>query len=755
MRNYLIILILAIAPCQLHAQTFLQGRVTDRQTHEPLENAVIRLGKERSVLTDAQGNFRLAIRHPEDSLLISYVGYKTICICAAQCCDDTACCTNGVCRRGMDLQLDRQDIDLRTVTITPAPHASFHTISQIDLRLRPVNSAQDLMRLVPGLFLGQHQGGGLAEHIFYRGFDADHGTDVNVSVDGVPVNLVSHIHGQGFADLHFLIPELVTQYDYGKGPYYAEYGDFTTAGYVAFRTADVLDRSEVKIEGGQFNTGRVMAKLNLLNAEAFRRGQSAYLAGEAAYTDGPFDRAQHLRRLNIFGKYNASMARTKLTVTFSAFESRWRSSGEIPQRAVEKGMIGQFGYIDSAQGGHTGRVTAIVKTRTELTRGWILENQAYYMHYYFTLHYDPTFFAEDSVHGDQLRQRERRDLAGYNSRLNKHSYFDGGGDLQTAIGVGAQANWIGLSALEHTVDRYIVLDTLQAGRPREYAVNGYIDENYHWGKWLVNGGLRLDWMSFRYRDYLNPPAAGRAKMIASPKLNISYTCSNNLQFYLKLGKGYHSNDARVVVMQRGLDVLPAAYGADLGVNWKPAPGLILNAALWTLSLQQEFVYDADEGTMEPGGKTLRRGVDLSLRYQLAPWLFGNLDINYCHARDLQAAKGEDYLPLAVPFSSTGGLEVKLRNGWNGALGCRYMADRPANADNSLVAKGYFITDLTANYTRRNWEAGVEIQNLLNTSWRETQFETEARMRGEAAPVDDISFTPGMPFFVKFKLGVFF
>jgi len=122
---------------------------------------------------------------------------------------------------------------------------------------------------------------------------------------------------------------------------------------------------------------------------------------------------------------------------------------------------------------------------------------------------------------------------------------------------------------------------------------------------------------------------------------------------------------------------------------------------------------------------------------------------------LQAAKGEDYLPLAVPFSSTGGVELKFRNGWNGALSYRYMIDRPANADNSLVARGYFVTDLTANYTRRKWEAGVEVQNLLNTTWREAQFETVSRMRGEAAPVDDISFTPGTPFFAKLKFGIFF
>ena len=164
------------------------------------------------------------------------------------------------------------------------------------------------------------------------------------------------LHGQGFADLHFLIPELVSKYEFGNGPYYAEHGDFTTAGYVNFKTYDVLDKSMVKLEGGRFNTGRVVAMVNLLSDKARQRGESGYIAGEAAYTDGPFDWAQHFNRLNLFGKYNMNInAKNRLKITLSAFRSGWRSSGEIPERAIEEGITGRFGYIDSAQGGTTSR----------------------------------------------------------------------------------------------------------------------------------------------------------------------------------------------------------------------------------------------------------------------------------------------------------------------------------------------------------------------------------------------------------------
>jgi hypothetical protein len=646
-------------------------------------------------------------------------------------------------------------MDMRALTITPCNNVCFHTLSRVDLNLRPVNSSQDLMRLVPGLFLGQHQGGGIAEHIFFRGFDADHGTDVNVSVDGMPLNLVSHIHGQGFSDLHFLIPELVAKYDYGKGPYYAEYGDFATAGYVGFRTYDVIDHSEIKVEGGAFNTARLMAKVNLLDNTA-PQGQSAYLAGEGAYTDGPFDQPQHFNRVNLFGKYNINLSpRTRLTATLSTFGSKWRSSGEIPERAVTEGLIGRFGYIDSAQGGLTGRTNAIVRLKTTLGDHLTLENQAYYSHYYFTLHYDPTFFADDSVNGDQLRQKETRDLAGYNTKLTHHAWFHDGSDLTSSVGLGAQMNWIRHSELSHTIHEDHVLQDIQLGNVQEGSLNAWIDENYHAGSWMINAGARLDYLHFDYADQLDAPQPGRGKPVASPKLNISYTVDPQLQFYVKTGKGFHSNDAKVVTGIRSLDILPAAYGSEAGINWKPIPRLFINAATWYIYLQQEFTYDADEGTFDPGDKTRRQGIDFSARYQFASWLYANFDINYCKARDMQAVKGQNYLPLAVPLSSTGGLDFKLPNGLGAALSYRYMKDRPANADNSLVAQGYFVTDLTANYTRHNYEIGFEIQNLFNTQWREAQYEIRSRMRNEPAPVDDISFTPGTPFFLKLKFGVFF
>ena len=727
-------------------QKIIRGKVIDKDTQSPIEFAAISIGANgRGTMTDHQGNFEIAVPKDSSSVYISIIGYHPQIVEIKK---DT---------RQLMISLEKGPVDLKEVVITPqSNNSTFHTISGIDLHLRPVNSAQDLMRLVPGLFLGEHHGGGIAEHIFMRGFDADHGTDVNVSVDDMPLNLVSHAHGQGFSDLHFLIPELVTSYEFGKGPYYANKGDFTTAGYVAYHTVDVLEKNTVKIEAGQFNTGRVMTMIDLLSNKAKKRGESAYLAGEAAYTDGPFDFPQHFSRINLFGKYNVNLSsKERLTFTVSTFTSKWRSSGAIPQRAVDEGLIGRFGYIDSLQDGNTNRTNVIARLTSSLSDKLSMENQVYYSRYHFDHHYDDTFFADDSVNGDRLKQHEDRDLFGYNGKLMHHTYFKNDADLSSSAGLGWQLNKIYNSELSHTDSKYIVLDYIQLGNIDEMVLNTYLDENLRMGKWLFNGGIRLDYFYFNYEDKLNPMMPAKNKVIASPKLNIEYTANPNIQIYLKTGKGFHSNDARVVIGNMGKEILPAAYGTDLGINWKPFDHLFINAALWYLYLQQEFVYDGDEGTLDPSDKTRREGIDFSARYQFTKWLFGVVDLNLSRARDIEAPKGSDYLPLSVPLCSTGGLDFKFANGFNGGISYRYMADRPANEDNSLVAQGYFVTDLTAYYTKRKFEIGFEIQNLFNTKWREEQYEVVSRLKNEPAPVDDINFTAGTPFFAKIKLSVFF
>ena len=247
-------------------------------------------------------------------------------------------------------------INLNEVVISPKINA-LHLITDIDIQSNPVNSSQDILRKVPGLFIGQHAGGGKAEQMFLRGFDIDHGTDINVTVDGLPVNMVSHAHGQGYADLHFVIPETIDKIDFGKGPYYENKGNFNTAGYVNFMTKRRLENSSIKLEIGQFDTYRLLGMFNLLE----NNNQNAYVATEFLATDGPFESPQNFNRINIFGKYTGIISNTdRVGITASYFTSKWDASGQIPQRAVDSGEISRFGAIDDTEGGNTSRINLLI-----------------------------------------------------------------------------------------------------------------------------------------------------------------------------------------------------------------------------------------------------------------------------------------------------------------------------------------------------------------------------------------------------------
>ena len=714
-----------------YAQTF-RGAV---YTHEgkPLEEAtVVNLRNGIHTHTNELGVFRLKDVNAGDSLRITHVSYSPYTVSVTD-------------KNDISVQLHPAEFKLDEVAIRSSLR-HLNIIADIDLVTNPVNTSQELLRKVPGLFIGQHAGGGKAEQIFLRGFDVDHGTDVNISVDGMPVNMVSHAHGQGYADLHFLIPETIEKIDFDKGPYHASRGDFATAGYVAFRTAEDIDKSTISLGIGKFNTLRTLGMFRLAGDEK----QAAWLATEYMSTNGYFESPQHFNRLNLMGKYTAFLPRNnKLSLSFSHLGSRWDASGQIPQRAVDNGSITRFGAIDNTEGGNTQRTNINLQFFRYIDAGTFVKNTAYFTRYDFELYSNFTFFLNDPVNGDQIRQKEKRTLTGFESEFNK-SLMAGNVPVTLQVAAGLRNDAVRDLELSHTLNRKTTLQEIQLGDVDQANLYGYVNTDWHFGKWLINPAVRIDHFRFGYTDKL---AAGyqsqqQEKTVLSPKLNFMYTPNRNLQYFLKLGKGFHSNDTRVVVAQSGKEILPAAYGADLGVVWKPLPKLVMNAALWYLHLQQEFVYVGDEGVVEPGGKTKRMGVDLGLRYQVGNNLFFDGDMTYTYARATEEPKGSDRIPLAPVVTVTGGISYRHHSGFNGSVRTRYLGHRPANEDNSIVAKGYHVTDLNLSYQWKNWTIGVITENIFNVAWNETQFATETRLSAEPAPVTEIHFTPGTPFNIR-------
>ena len=628
--------------------------------------------------------------------------------------------------------------------------SALNVISKIDLQTTPVNSSQEILRKVPGLFIGQHAGGGKAEQLFLRGFDIDHGTDIAISVDGMPVNMVSHAHGQGYADLHFVIPETVEKIDFGKGTYYASKGDFATAGYVAFQTKEKLESSSISLEAGQFNTLRTVGLFDLLGNQ---KKQSAYIATEYILTDGPFDLPQNFSRVNLLGKYSAILNdNSKFSIMASRFYSKWDASGQIPQRLVDNGTISRFGAVDDTEGGNTARTNVNATLSKPIDENTFLKANAFYSKYDFELYSNFTFFLEDPINGDQIKQKEDRSIYGMNVELNKQ-IKNNDWDISFQLGAGFRADATINSELSHTLNRSTTLENIKLGDIDQTNGFSYLNSEIKLGKLTINPALRLDYFKFNYQDKLAVAYKTQSenKVKVSPKLNFIYSQNNNLQFFVKSGIGFHSNDTCVVVQNNGKEILPTAIGMDVGTIWKPFPKLIVNSALWYLYLQQEFVYVGDAGIIEPSGKSKRLGADLGLRYQLNDWLYLDADANYTYARSIEEIKGQDYIPLSPDFTTSGGLSFQKWNGFSGGIRYRYLKNRPANEDNSIIAKGYFISDANMNYDYKSVTFGLSIENLFNTEWNETQFATESRLKNEPDSVEEIHFTPGTPFFMKAKV----
>lgn len=705
------------------SQSF-KGKVVSSENKSISDVYVLNLNNQSHAHSNYKGEFTLENTVSGDSISISHKSFEEL---------------RTVISENNSFILNTKPVSLREVVITNELN-HLYEIAKIDIKTNPVNSPQELLRMVPGLFIGQHAGGGKAEQIFLRGFDIDHGTDIAISVDGIPVNMVSHGHGQGYADLHFLQPETVNNINFDKGSYFANKGNLATAGYVDFTTKDRINTDEIALEIGQFNTQRIRGMFNLLDSEK----ESLYFSGSYLQTDSYFDAPQNFNRTNLFSKYTLFKESSKVSFSIFHFDSKWNASGQIPQRAVDQGLIGRFGAIDDTEGGNTSRSIVNFKHDKQLDENSTLKTSAYLSLYDFELYSNFTFFLEDPINGDQIKQKEKRTTFGLNTEYEKLTNLKET-PVKYQVGIGLRQDKVSDIELSHTVNRLTTLDNIMLGDINESNLSAYGNAEFNFNKLIINSGIRYDYFKFDYYDKLSSTYSNEAtnKGILSPKLNFLYQYNSKLQFVLKSGKGFHSNDSRVNIASGVRKTLPASYGSDLGFVWKPTPKLIVNSALWYLFLEQEFVYVGDAGIVEPSGKTERKGIDIGLRYQLTDWLFLNADYTYNSAKSIEEPNGQNYIPLAPKSTFMGSLSV-IKNRFAGSFKSRYLGDRPANEDNSLVAKGYFVSDLNLNYTFKNFTIGVLVENIFDTEWNETQFETETRLQGEANSVTEIHFTPGTP-----------
>lgn len=717
----------------------LEGTVKNDDGQPIIDAYVYLINSKMHSHTDDLGYFKLSNVAADDTLVVTYLGYHTI----------RKTLNQEALDQPLRLTMKEGKLLLDQVQVTGSMRNPYQ-ISNIDLKLNPVKSSQEILQKVPGLIIAQHAGGGKAEQIFLRGFDIDHGTDIAINVDGMPVNMVSHAHGQGYSDLHFLIPETVADIEFGKGTYYADIGNFGTAGYVNFSTKDRIEKSTIGVEYGRFDTRRIYGLVDLLGDS---KNTSAYVASEYIYSDGPFESSQNFNRFNLMAKWVKNFEDdSKLTLQASRFDSKWDASGQIPQRLVDAGTISRFGAVDDTEGGFTSRTNLALNHLKPLGTSSLVKTNVYMVKYDFQLFSNFTFFLDNPVDGDQIMQKEERTIYGLQSEIFDTRYYESF-SLNSQLGVGLRHDVVNENQLSSTLNRSTLRERFAYGDVHESNMFAFAATEFDFGHWLIVPGIRFDFFSFEYVDFLQTLYETQSKnaAIISPKLNLIYNPNQNLQLYLKSGKGFHANDTRVAIND-DLKTIPAAYGVDLGAVWKPNRKVWLTAALWNLYLEQEFVYVGDAAIVEPSGETSRNGIEVGARVQISDHLFLDSDATYTIARSIEngVENGEDYIPLAPDLTVAGGISYN-NNGWSSSLRYQYIKDRPANEDNSLVAEGYLIVDANASYSFDDVTLGISIDNLFNTEWNQAQFATESRLQNEPSSVEEIHFTPGTPFFLKGRI----
>jgi outer membrane receptor protein involved in Fe transport len=672
------------------------------------------------------------------------------------------------------------EIRLQELTVTerrPTSAASSETIRARDYELRPHTTTQEILNNIPGLVVAQHQGGGKAAQYFLRGFDADHGTDVAVFIDGLPVNLVSHAHGQGYADLNFLIPETVQRIELYKGPYFVQYGDFDTAGAINIVTKDNVTENSVSALGGYFNTTRYSTAVSPSFGPV-----KTLLAAEYYYSDGPFISPNRYQRYNLFGKLTWELTPdTKLLFWASQYSGDWHGSGQIPLREVHAGHLDRFGAIDPTEGGHTDRqnVNLIYSYTPSPQETWLV--QTYGSRYKLNLFNNFTFFLDDPVRGDGINQNDQRYL--YGGRISYSRIWTLGTiATQSTVGLETRNDEIhtGLYHQEQR-QRFSTTNKVHTG---EHSLSGYLQQEFFLTEWArLQLGVRGDQFFFHVGNRLPagapngiPIHGARTDGLVNPKANLilspfqtADTLWRNTEFYLNFGMGYHSNDARDAVQANGKP-LSRATGGELGTRTNLWDRLDLAAALWILDLNSELVFVGDDGTTEPRGPTRRWGIDFEARYQFLEWLSTDFDLSYADPRfRLKQSNGVvgTAIPLAPTLLMNAGLTAQFSKGFSGALRLRYLDDRPANETRTFTARGYVLLDLLLSYRWKNLEATLQVLNLTDTDWREAQFDTNSCVRSEVGVdprcpasgggegIEDIDFTPGNPIGLRGGLTLYF
>jgi outer membrane receptor protein involved in Fe transport len=655
-----------------------------------------------------------------------------------------------------------------------AQSASQGAITARQLDARPIMRTGEVLETVPGVVISQHSGEGKANQYYLRGFNLDHGTDFGVTVAGMPVNMPSHGHGQGYSDLNFVVDELVSGVQFSKGPYFADQGDFVTAGAANINYVNALGRPIVKLGGGGEGFGHVFA------AASPTVGEGHLLAAlDLEHNDGPWVRSDNFRKVNALVRYSQGDAVSGFAITGMAYSGKWNATDQIPARAVNDGRIDRFGSIDPTDGGNSYRYSGSVEWQR--TRGNATTRvTAYGIAYDLDLFSNFTFFLDDPIKGDQFHQADHRFITG-----GKVSYRQlttvAGRSMQNTFGVQLRNDDIRTVGLYRTKARAL-LDTVRKDSVLETSAAVYAQNETEWTPWLRTlAGVRLDGYRFGV-DASNVANSGTDYAdLVSPKGGAVIGPWAGTEFYANAGFGFHSNDARGVTITEqpsakddgadcGLRIaecvnvpsarvtpLARAKGAEIGLRTVRIPHLQSSLALWSLSLDSELVFVGDAGTTQAARPSHRYGVEFANYYAPQAWLVFDADASISHGRFTDSDPAGNYIPGAVKTVLSGGVTVDDIHNVFGSLRYRYFGPRPLIEDNSVQSKATSLANLEGGYKlTKTVRLAVDVFNLFNATDSDIDYYYASRLPGEPSHgVDDIHFHPTLPRTARVTLSVAF
>ena len=609
--------------------------------------------------------------------------------------------------------------------------ASEGIIANMDLAIRPLLRPGDVLEAIPGLIVTQHSGSGKSNQMFLRGFNLDHGTDFATWLDGMPINMRSHGHGQGYTDLNFLIPETIERMRFVKGPYHAELGDFSSAGGVHIDTFRSVPVNKIAITSGENGFHRLL----VMGGGALG---SVALSGaiEAQRYQGPWvDVNEDVNKLNGLIKVKGRDDHHRWQASVLHYDNEWNAADQIPQRAVQQGLVMPLGSIDTTLGGQTRRSSFSGEYQAN-TDEHVLRWNAYAIDYQLNLWSNFTYYLDDPVLGDQLEQVDNRTILGgaYHHHWNPAAY-----PVEHRWGAELRSDAIDTVGLYRTQRRQR-MSGIREDTVKERSVGLFYEATWQFSpRWRAVVGARADQYRFDVRAEDSRNTGHKTAYQISPKGSLIFSPSMTTEWYLSAGRGFHSNDARGVTQRVDaisgapvdpIDPLVASTGAEIGLKTQWWNSWNVAASLWYLELDSELTFVGDAGTTEANRSSQRKGIELNNFWAINDiWSleadFAWTDSQFNH----RATEGND-IPGALGTVISTTLSAQFPSGWFGSLRVRYLGSAPLTENGSVQASSTLLSHLSAGWSGKRYALRADILNLLNSDDQDIAYYYASRLADE-------------------------